>query len=409
MKIVFLAPFGIRPKGTLLARMLPLAAQLRHLGHEVVIVAPPYTNPEDSGREETLRGVRIRNARLGPANKLLGTLLLSWRLFRLARREQPDILHLFKPKGYAGLAMMLQMLLRRWGGRGAPVFVDTDDWEGRGGMNELHAYGVAERRIFHFQEQWLLSHAVGVTVASRTLQTQVWGMGVAPERVLYLPNCVEETPAGRGGLVRERLGIAEAAPVLLLYTRFFEFSQEKLHYLLQEIFRRVPEVRFLVVGKGRQGEEALLAEAAKARGFAPALVSAGWVEAEEIPDYLAAGDVAIYPFADTLINRSKCPAKLTELLRAGIAVVADQVGQLAEYIKPGVSGVLCAPENWSEMAARTVELLLDREARLTLGRSGREYLLEKFAWSHYAERLEGFYGLCLPQGAKEVLTDKGAP
>jgi len=47
MKIVFLAPFGIRPKGTVIARMVPLAAGLCALGHEVVIVAPPYTNTED--------------------------------------------------------------------------------------------------------------------------------------------------------------------------------------------------------------------------------------------------------------------------------------------------------------------------------------------------------------------------
>ena len=41
MKIVFIAPFGIRPKGTVIARMIPLAAGLQGLGHRVTIVAPP--------------------------------------------------------------------------------------------------------------------------------------------------------------------------------------------------------------------------------------------------------------------------------------------------------------------------------------------------------------------------------
>ena len=44
-RITMLAPFGIRPKGTLSARMLPLAQALPRRGHRVSIVAPPVQNP----------------------------------------------------------------------------------------------------------------------------------------------------------------------------------------------------------------------------------------------------------------------------------------------------------------------------------------------------------------------------
>lgn len=391
MKIVLFAPFGIRPKGTLIARMLPIAVELQRLGHRVVIVAPPYTNPEDSGKEETVGGVLIRNVLLCPGGTALAAPFLAWRMFRAAREEQPDLIHLFKPKGFGGLAIMLQFCLNRLGMKLPKVFVDTDDWEGKGGMEDLHHYSLLQRILFRFQESWLPPHAAGVTVASRTLQTQVWGLGVAPARVLYLPNCVEDVPKGNGFIVRKNLGIPLDAPVLLLYTRFFEFDQEKLHFLFGEVFARVPEVRFLVVGKGRNGEEALLLKAAEAQGFASRLVSAGWVEPGNIPDYLAAGDVAIYPFTDNLTNRAKCPAKLTELLRAEVPVVADNVGQLAEYIKSGVSGILCNPDDWGEMAVRTVELLVHPELRRELGQAGRSYLLEKFNWKDAAQRLDGFY------------------
>jgi len=39
-----------------------------------------------------------------------------------------------------------------------------------------------------WQERWLALHADAVTVASRALETQVWGFGVDPARVTYLPN-----------------------------------------------------------------------------------------------------------------------------------------------------------------------------------------------------------------------------
>jgi hypothetical protein len=112
VKIVFWAPFGIRPKGTLIARMLPLAVALQSLGHQVVIVAPPYTNPEDSGREEDVAGVRIVNITLTSLGLALGAPVLAWRMLRAMLREKPDLVHLFKPKGFGGLAAIFIVLLR---------------------------------------------------------------------------------------------------------------------------------------------------------------------------------------------------------------------------------------------------------------------------------------------------------
>lgn len=402
MKIVFLAPFGIRPKGTVIARMIPLAAGLQELGHSVTIVAPPYTNPEDSGRTETVRGVTINNISLCPSSKVIASAVLARRMFRAAMAEKPDLIHLFKPKGYGGLAAFAHIALRRLGRLMPPLFIDTDDWEGRGGMNELHPYSRAEKLVFRMQEEWLPPRAVGVTAASRTLQSRVRDMGIAPEKVLYLPNCVDDRPPGNGAAVREKMGIPADARVVLLYTRFFEFSQEKLHYLFTEIHRRVPSVRFLVIGRGRENEDALLARAGEKYGFYRSLVMAGWVEPHEIADHLAAGDVAVYPFAETLINRAKCPAKLTELLLAGIPVVADAVGQITEYISRGVSGVLCSPDDWKEMADGTVELLLDRERGLQLGEAGRSHLLGNFAWKDAVEKLEKFYLGHMPSASHGV-------
>jgi glycosyltransferase involved in cell wall biosynthesis len=393
MKIVFLAPFGIRPKGTVIARMIPLAAELQGLGHQLTIVAPPYTNPEDSGKTETVIGVPIKNIPLGPANKAVAALVLAWRMYRAAMEEKPDLVHLFKPKGYGGLAAFAHILFRRLGQGLPPLFVDVDDWEGAGGMNELHAYTWSERTVFSLQEGWLQKRAAGVTAASRTLQTRALDMRIPPGKVLYLPNCVDDTPPGNGAQVREKLGIQADAPVVLLYTRFFEFDQKRMHLIFAGIYRQVPDARFLVVGKGRNGEEEQLVEAAKTMGFAPALIMAGWVEPADIPDYLAVGDVALYPFADTLVNRAKCPAKLTELLRAGVPVVADNVGQLAEYIKPDASGILCDHGNWREMADRTVELLRDHGKRCAFGEEGRRFLLENFNWSGFAAKLNEFYAV----------------
>lgn len=392
MKIIFFAPFGIRPKGTLIARMIPLASELQYLGDEVVIIAPPYTNPEDSSKEEVFKGVRIKNIALGPFPGKLSTPFLAWRMFRAAINESPDAIHLFKPKGYGGLAVMMHLFLQKLGVSLPPVYVDSDDWEGKGGMNEMHPYSALEKRFFQFQESWLLKRARGVTVASRALQILIWGMGVNPQKVSYLPNCVTIKNLGDRISIREKLSIPIDAPVVFLYTRFFEFKQEKLHYIFKEIIRSVPEVRFLVVGRGRDGEEARLLDAGKTHDFEKALFMAGWVDPEEIDDYFTAGDVALYPFDDNLINRTKCPAKLTELLAAGMPVVADSVGQIREYIRPDVSGLLCDPDNWAEMAEKTVALMNNAHKRSELGAVARLDMKERFTWQNAARGLDKFYG-----------------
>jgi glycosyltransferase involved in cell wall biosynthesis len=386
MKIVFLAPFGIRPKGTLLARMLPLAAALNRAGHEPVIVAPPYTNPEDSGREETVNGIRLRNIRLEtPAAAT--TLLLSARMYCAAMEEKPDLIHLFKPKGYGGLAAMYLLQARRLKTGLPPLVVDSDDWEGKGGMNDLLPYSRAQRLVFHFQEQWLLRRADAVTVASRELERRVIAMTRGRQRLLYLPNGVLPNRRGNGALTRQRFSIPDDAPLVLLYSRFFEFRQERLHDLFARIHARAPGVRFLVVGSGRNGEEEELVRAARLRGFEHALIMAGWVEPENLADMLAAGDVAPYLFDDTLINRTKCPAKLTELVNAGVAVVADRVGQLGEYL-PESSDTLCPPGDWQRMAEQVARLLVDHPLRRNRAMEQYAHLHARFSWERLAAQLD---------------------
>jgi glycosyltransferase involved in cell wall biosynthesis len=258
-------------------------------------------------------------------------------------------------------------------------------------MNDLHRYSALESWLFDFQERRLPRMARGVSVASKALYERMAGFGVARDRILYLPNCASAPLPGDGTRIRERFGIDASCPVVLLYTRFFEFSQERLAWLCAEIAARVPAVRLLVVGKGQRGEEEMLRNASNVNGFTPNLVLAGWMDAAEIPDYLDAGDVAVYPFADTAVNRSKCPAKLTELMRAGRAVVAHRIGMIAEYIREGDSGILCDPDDWRSMAEHVVSLLGDAERRRSLGRAAQERILGDFSWQAYGERLALFY------------------
>jgi len=397
MKIAFLAPFGIRPKGTLQARMLPLAQQLQRRGHELEIIAPPYTNPEDAGLVELVDGIRLRNVQLGPTTGFVAAPFIAWRMLRAALDLKPDLIHLFKPKGYGGLTALALVAMRAAGVKNPVLVVDSDDREGAGGMNDLHPYSPAEKWLFAFQEQWLTRWADGVTVASRALESLAWGMGAVPEWTLYLPNGPVIRPKGDRENGRRKYGIPASAPVLLLYTRFFEFTQQRLHLVLQQLCRQLPDLQVLVVGTGPNGEEQALEKAARQAGFADQLVLAGWVEPQQLPDCLAAADAALYLFDDTLVNRTKCPAKLAELAAAGIPLVAERVGQIGDYLGHGTSGLLVEPGDTVGMVAAVEKLLIDRQLAQRFGYLAAQLIKTEFSWEKSAERLEQFYArVCKP-------------
>jgi glycosyltransferase involved in cell wall biosynthesis len=237
-----------------------------------------------------------------------------------------------------------------------------------------------------------LTHADAVTVASRALETIAWSLGVPRNRVSYVPNGVNRLPTGDASRaeLRAKLELGDA-PTILLYTRFFEFSMERLGAILSQILRVKPQARLLVVGQGLKGEDAQFLRMADAQGWRANVVHAGWVDFARLGDTLRAADVAIYPFDDTLVNRTKAIVKLMDLLAAGIPVVADTVGQIREYITPDKTGILVEPGDVNGFARSVLELLDDAAKRERLGSCAAQTMARDYDWDRLAERVEALY------------------
>jgi glycosyltransferase involved in cell wall biosynthesis len=390
MNIVMIGPFGLRPKGTMAVRALPLARALSERGHSVSLVLPPWNCAEDSGRVYDDGGVRIINIALPRRIPGLWHFVVAWRLLRAALAQRPDVVHCFKPKAYSGLAATLLWWARKLGIASARLIVDEDDWEGRGGWNDIERYSAAQKAFFAWQEQWGLHHADALTVASRALQTIVWSMGIPPARTFYLPNGVAGAPATDGADEQGRR-VDAAQPIVLLYTRFFEFAVARAASILAGVLAAAPQARAVIVGKGLFGEEQRFLAAMSAAGLTARVTYAGWREPSDLPGYFAEATVAIYPFDDTLINRTKCAVKLTDLLAAGIPVVADRVGQNTEYIENNVSGVLVEAGDKQEFVSAVVALFGDATRRQALSEGARRRMSERFAWSRLAIVAENAY------------------
>ncbi|MCX7669114.1 MAG: glycosyltransferase, partial [Anaerolineae bacterium] len=294
MRIALVAPFGLRAKGTTRARVLPLGRQLAGMGHRVAVFIPPYDSPEDAGRRWNDAGVEVIHCALARphAGGAGAHLVLAWRLLRAVRAWQPDLVHVFKPKGPSGL-VGAALWLRPSRAHRPGLVVDSDDWEGPGGWNDdpRTGYTPLQRRFFACQERFGLSHADAWTVTSACLRQRVIGFGAAPDRVFVLHNGIDVArwtlPAGPAGET-----VSSAPPTAILYTRFAGVRPADVRSIWRRIRDALPAARLLVVGRGIAGEERNLADL-------PGVTVVGWVEPEALPAHLAAAQVALVPVSYT--------------------------------------------------------------------------------------------------------------
>jgi glycosyltransferase involved in cell wall biosynthesis len=396
MQIVMIGPFAFKPKGTVSVRAFFVARALVRRGHQVTILMPPYDNPAHSGRIWEQEGVRLENMSIS-RNDAVHQIVVPWRMAQRAGQLNADVVHVFKPIGYSGLTgMYLRWFSRR------PVLLDTDDWEGRGGWSDVNHYPALWKRFFDWQERWLARHVDGVTVASRTLETQIWGLGVEPVRVVYLPNGPDARMRDQGAVtqeqiakVRARLGVGDA-PLALYLGHIPQGTDLDLALeALAQVRELLPDARLVIagVGDGLSG----LKTYAQQLGIADQVIFPGWIEHHQSHVYLAAANAAINPYRDTLINRAKCAGKVVAAMAMGKAVITSRVGENMAYIEHGRSGLLTEPGDSKDLAQALLTVLMDRSMANALGHNAQERIWARFDWDARMSVVERAYQMAMRQ------------
>jgi glycosyltransferase involved in cell wall biosynthesis len=393
MHIVMIGPFAWRPKGTVSARAFFIGRALVERGHQVTILMPPYDNPPHAGWEWSRDGVQLINMSLPSwGDSIRARLSVPLAMARRTAGLTPELVHVFKPSGYAGLTgMYLRLLWPR-----LPLVLDSDDWEGRGGWADVNPYPRLWRWFFTWQESWLARRTDGVTVASRTLQTKMWGLGLRPERVVYLPNGPDDVfrerrrvPPEAQRELRGRLDVGDGP--LALYIGHIAYGSELSLMIdaLLKVIDEAPDLRVVIMGSG-EGVEALQ-EQARRLGVADHVIFTGWVDPQQTPVYLATADLALFPHRDSLVNRAKSPSKITAYMAMGKAIVASAVGEAVEYLDGGRAGVLVEPGDAGAFADGMSRLLGNPAWAAELGGRAERRVWERYDWGRQVAKLEQIY------------------
>jgi glycosyltransferase involved in cell wall biosynthesis len=380
MRIAFICGFAWEPKGTVRARAFPLAAELVKRGHQVTIFLVPYDNPKDSNKEEVLEGVRIVNVQLGRDSSLRQVPVLVKRLCNAVERYSADVVHVFKPKGYAGAACSL---LSMKGFRS--LVLDCDDWEGWGGWNDVKAYPWIVKEYIDRQEKWLIRRVPVVTAASRVLERRAVELRASSNGVFYIPNCGTSrktviasgaAPSATGDGAKKSFGLPDGPAIF--YGGHFDPADDIMFFCrTAEHAARRAGATIVFVGDGPQLSD-VKEFFAQREGiivrFFPRLPY------EQFLQLVAASDVAAFPFPDTPIYRAKCSARIVDYMSMGKAVVTTAIGQNTDYIVDGESGILVPPGDEENFGRELEKLLQDPQLRARLGQNAKGRIKTMFSW-----------------------------
>jgi glycosyltransferase involved in cell wall biosynthesis len=226
-----------------------------------------------------------------------------------------------------------------------------------------------------------------LAVVSEPLAEYVVSRGADPARVHVLPNGVDPDhfhPAVRGGEVRRRYGL-HGHTVIGFAGRMRPWHDGPT---LLRAFARLraldPAYHLLLVGD--MSPE--MVDAIAGAGLESAVTCTGPVPHADIPQHLAAMDIAVSPHAPAdEATFYFSPLKLFEYLACGVPTVAAAVGQPGRLIQPGQNGYLYPPGDDEALAATIHQLAQDPAHAREIAWNGAAMVLQNHTWAQNATRV----------------------
>lgn len=166
--------------------------------------------------------------------------------------------------------------------------------------------------------------------------------------------------------------------------------------VVPRLVRRVPSLRYLVVGDGPDRES--IERAASRAGVRDAVVLTGRVSDERLTACFAVADVFVMPNVTVSGDMEGFGLVALEAAAAGLPVVAADLEGIREAIAHEENGLLVAAGDAEAFVEVILGLAQNPEARQQFGCSAREYTLRTYSWGQMAEAYLDFYGRVAAEG-----------
>jgi 1,2-diacylglycerol 3-alpha-glucosyltransferase len=368
------------------AAIKEMSEELARRGHSIRVVTYPLSHDIPVAGVEIDRVGHVgsnREVNVGPSyQRLVFDTLLVVKLFQVVRRYQVDLIHAHNYE-----AMLIGGVVSRL--TGVPVIYNAINTM----ISELPSYNFFRPRALATGLAKILDYVVprmaDVIIAdTEELRSFILDQGVEPERVITIHSGVrpEMFQAGDGVRVRERFAVGGGP--LIIYTGTFDEFQG-LDYLMAAfriVHQRKPTANLVLVGSTiNRADRTKYERMATELGFASRFEITSCT-LDELPDFLAAADVAVVPRP----NSPGIPTKLLNYMAAGNAIVSFR--QSGTILQHKVTAFLVEPATAGNFAEGILSVLDEPDLAQKLRTNVRSFVLGRLDWPSIATRLEAVYG-----------------
>jgi phosphatidyl-myo-inositol alpha-mannosyltransferase len=388
VRIALVSPYDLAVPGGVQSHVAHLAAALRVVGDEVVVVGPGEDGESGEDRQDGEsgedRGDRGAGGHGGggrgyrsvggsvkvPFNGSVAPIGLSpWtarRTVSVLRELAPDVIHVHEPLvPWAGLASL------RCGN--APVVGTFHAWSDR-----ARAYKLARP----LGRAVLGRLAAAVAVSDAAAAYHGGALGVPKARFRIVPNGVEVARFASAEPFEDLR--ADERPTLLFVGRLEKRKGlEPLVRAFTLLKAERPDLRLLVVGDGP--------ERARCQGLLPARLRSdvtflGRVAQEDLPRYYATCDLYVSP----ALGGESFGIVLLEAMAAGAPIVASDLPGYRSVARDELQGRLVPPGDPQALADAIRALLDNASLRGAMAAEGKR-TVQAYDWAVVADRLRDLY------------------
>jgi glycosyltransferase involved in cell wall biosynthesis len=323
---------------------------LRSIGHRAALVA----HPDGELRRRADEGLEL----IPIASQSEMDLAAAWRLTRVVKRLQPDVIHAHDPHAVAMASLALSLGSGSAPSGRAPALVASR-------RVDFRLKGNSFSRWKHRQVDCFIA-------ASNAIRAMLVADGVPDEKAVTVHEGidVEHVLAASPINVHETFFLPHQAPVVgnvgaLVPHKGQRHLIEAAHLVVQEL----PDVRFIILGEG------------ELREHLERLVREYRLEKHVLLPGFRIDVLGCIKGFDLFVMSSVTEGLGTSLLDAMActkAIVASRAGGIPEIVEDEVNGVLVEPRDHHAMAAAVVRLIADEPTRRRMAEAGFERVSNRF-------------------------------